>query len=236
LCYYEELVLSARISGTFFPENLLDRLNQFIRLFFFMANLFGVNRRQSSRVRGLMACGTLAMGSVLAAPLGARALDFDWYFTASTGEVTRGTIKGLVEGYNSGGAGEIVEVVATPLTLALGGDWIFDSSFESPFAFNVVNGEIVAADALYMRMFAGLPQQVGFGRFGPGSATSSWAPQINDGVSASYPVGGTETVFGLPPAPAPLPIFGAAVAFGYGRRLRSRVRAARRQSGLAPTV
>jgi len=198
-----------------------------------MSFFFGVNRRRLSSLSGFAVCGALAMGAVVAAPLGARALDFDWYFLdQNTGEITRGTVKGLVEGYNSGGAGEIVEVVATPLTLALGGDWIFASSFESTFAFNVVNGEIVAADALYMRIFAGLPQQVGFGRFGPGSATSSWAHQINDGISASYPVGGTETVFGLPPepseaVPAPLPIFGAAVALGYGRRLRSRVRAAR---------
>ena len=183
------------------------------------------------------------MGAFLAAPLGARALDFDWYFTSSTGEVTRGTIKGLVEGYNPGGAGEIVEVVDTPLTLALGGDWVFDSSISSPslFAFNVVGGEIVAADAFYQRMTGALGTLpfVGFGKNGPGISTGYWNAQLYDGSGGA--LYGNETVFGLPPepsatAPAPLPICGAAVAFGYGRRLRSRVRAARRQSDVAPTV
>ena len=203
-----------------------------------MSFFFAVNRRQWSRVPGLVACGALAVGAVVAAPLGARALDFDWYFSdSSTGEITSGTVKGLVEGFNPGGAGEIVEVVDTPLTLALGGDWIFDSSYASPFAFNVVDGEIVAADALYQRTTSdGLSQFVGFGLFGPGNeSVPIWSPAIYDGSSmlVGYP-----TVFGSGPVavPGPLPIWGAAVAFGYGRRLRSRVRSARRQADVAPTV
>lgn len=142
-----------------------------------------------------------------------------------------------LEGFNPGGAGEIVEVVDTPLTLALGGDWIFDSSYASPFAFNVVNGEIVAADALYQRTTSdGLFQFVGFGLFGPGNeGVPVWSPAIYDGSSGLQ---GYPTVFGSGPVavPGPLPIWGAAVAFGYGRRLRSRVRSARRQADVAPTV
>jgi hypothetical protein len=161
--------------------------------------LFGVNRRQLFKVRGLLACGVLAMGSVLAAPLGARALDFDWNFSEDTGEITRGTVKGLVEGFNPGGAGEIVEVVDTPLTLALGGDWIFMSSREAPFAFNVVNGVVVAADASYVRTEPSdsLSQRVAFGLFGPGheygDEVSVWSPSISDGTGTF--LSGYPTVF-----------------------------------------
>jgi hypothetical protein len=209
-----------------------------------MSFFSGFNRRRLSSLRGFAVCAALAMGSVLAAPLGAQALDFNWYFTASTGEVTRGTIKGLVEGYNPGGAGEIVEVVDTPLTLALGGDWVFDSSISSPslFAFNVVGGEIVAADAFYQRMTGALGTLpfVGFGKNGPGISSGYWNAQLYDGSGGA--LYGDQTIFGLPPAPAPAPvpaplsIFGAAVAFGYGRRLRSRVRAARGCYVLAPSL
>lgn len=131
----------------------------------------------------------------------------------------------------------IVEVVDSPLTLALGGDWFFDRSASSPFAFNVQNGEVVAADALYRRTSSdGLYQFVGFGLFGPGNSTSTiYSAQLSDGnvVLSEY-----LTVFGSPPVtpvPAPLPVFGAAVAFGYCRRLRSRVRAARGCSGVVPS-
>jgi len=204
-----------------------------------MSLFFSVNRRQSFKVRGLLACGMLAIGAVLAAPLGARALDFDWYFTDfDTGVITRGTLKGLVEGYNPGGAGEVVEVVDTPATLALGGYYIFDKSLSSPFAFNVVNGEMVAADAFYQREEGGpgtTPNggrpNVGFGKFGPGVTGIVWNAQIYDGESKS--LRGFPTVFAVP---APLPIFGVAAALGYGRQLRSRVRSARRRAEVAPTV
>ena len=200
-----------------------------------MTVLFGFNRLLPARVRRFVACGALSLGAMLMAPLGAQALDFDWYFSSNPGGITRGTIKGLVEGYNSGGA-VIVEVVDSPLSLALGGDWVFDSSFSSPFAFNVENGEVVAADAFYRRTTSGgLSQHVGFGLFGPGSGSGIWSAQLYDGniLLSSYP-----TVFSSPPVapvPAPLPVFGAAVAFGYCRRLRSRVRAARGCSGVVPS-
>jgi len=198
-----------------------------------MSFFSGVNRRRLSSLRGFAVCGALAMGSVLAAPLGAQALDFDWYFSdSSTGAISRGTITGLVEGYNPGGAGEVVQVVDTPLILALGGGWTFNSSSSAPFAFNVVNGVVVAADALYERMTAGgLQQYVGFGLVGPGSGNTVWSASIVADTSAPY-LKGYPTVF-TAAAPAPLPIFGAAVALGYGRRLRSRVRAVRRQSDVA---
>lgn len=201
-----------------------------------MTLLFGFNRLLPARARRFVACGALSLGAMLMAPLGAQALDFDWYFSSNPGGITRGTIKGLVEGYNSGGA-VIVEVVDSPLSLALGVDWVFDSSFSSPFAFNVENGEVVGADAFYRRTTSvGLSQYVGFGLFGPGSGSGGiWAAQLSDGnISlSSYP-----TVFGSPPVapvPAPLPVFGAAVFFGYCRRLRSRVRAAGGCSGVVPS-
>jgi hypothetical protein len=201
-----------------------------------MTLLFGFNRLLPVRARRFVAFGALSLGAMLMAPLGVQALDFDWYFSSNPGEITRGTIKGLVEGYNSGGA-VIVEVVDSPLSLALGGDWVFHSSISSPFAFNVLNGEVVAADALYRRtMIDGFYQSVSFGLQGPDTGSLGiYSAGLYDGniILHSYP-----TVFGsspVSPVPAPLPVFGAAVAFGYCRRLRSRVRAARGCSGVVPS-
>jgi len=187
--------------------------------------------------------GALAMGALLAMPLGAKAsdnnpdIDFDvawnsqtivdWYFTDTNGEQTWGTIAGLVEGSNPGSAGEVVEVTQSPLASTLGGGWIFSPS-SSPFAFNIVNGEIVAADALYERVVNGVTQTL---KFGPGSYQSAVPVpgEINDGTKSSF---GANLFFIYPiidpppsTAPAPLPIFGAAAAFGASRQLRKRIRA-----------
>jgi len=209
-----------------------------------MSFFSGVNRRQLSSLRGFAVCGVLAMGSVLAAPLGARALDFDWYFVDQNGDTTRATIKGLVEGYNPGGAGEVVEVVETPLTLALGGDWVFQSTASLPYAFYIQDGQVLAADALYAR--SGL--RVAFGAYylrPVPSGGSIYCNQIVDttAVETLYNCNGlfnpdpTQAAFvSTTAAPAPLPIFGVGMALGYGRRLRSRVRAARGCSGVEPIV
>lgn len=81
----------------------LSKLNQ---SFLNMTVLFGFNRLLPARARRFVACGALSLGAMLLAPLGAQALDFDWYFSSNPGGITRGTIKGLVEGYNSGGCGD----------------------------------------------------------------------------------------------------------------------------------
>jgi len=191
--------------------------------------------------------GALSIAVLLALPLGAQASDddsdsdidtdfdvawnpqtiVDWYFTDTNGQETWGTITGLVEGSNPGGAGEVVEVTRSPLPSTLGGGWIFSPS-SSRFAFNIQFGELVAVDALYTRVVDGVEQSI---QFGPGSYRSS-APvpaQLFDGVSFSsgpdlffiYPIPtGTPST-----APAPLPIFGAAAAFGASRQLRKRISA-----------
>ena len=191
--------------------------------------------------------GALSIAVLLALPLGAQAsdddsdgdldIDFnvvwdpqtivDWYFTDANGEETWGTIAGLVEGSNPGGAGEIVEVTQSPLTSTLGGGWIFSPS-SSPFAFNIESGELIAVDALYKRRANGVEQSI---KFGAGSYRSG-VPipvQLFDGVTYAS---GPEIFFIYPvptgtpsTAPAPLPIFGAAAAFGASRQLRKRIRA-----------
>jgi hypothetical protein len=192
----------------------------------------------------LAAWGALAMVALLAMPLGAQAsdddpdLDFDvvwnpqtivdWHFTDTNGEETWGTIAGLVEGSNPGGAGEVVEVTKSPLTSTLGVGWNFIGSSSSQFAFNIVNGELIATDAAYERVANGVTQSL---KFGPGSylSTGPVPGEINDGTKSSI---GADLFFiypiptGTPPtAPAPLPIFGAAAAFGASRQLRKRIRA-----------
>jgi hypothetical protein len=194
--------------------------------------------------------GALSIAVLLALPLGAQAsdddsdgdidIDFDvvwnpltivdWYFTDTNGQETWGTITGLVEGSNPGGAGEVVKVTKSPLASTLGGGWIYIPS-SSPFAFNIEFGELVSVDALYKRVVDGVEQSI---QFGPGIYRSS-APvpaQLFDGVSFSsgpnlffiYPIPtGTPST-----APAPLPIFGAAAAFGASRQLRKRIRATKR--------
>ena len=211
-----------------------------------MSFFFAVNRRQLSMVRGLVACGVLAVGGGIAAPLGARALDFNWYFVDQNGDTTRATIKGLVEGYNPGGAGEVIEVVETPLTLALGGNWAFQNSASLPYAFYIQNGLVLGADALYAR--AGQQQQVAFGAYYPGAPVPGlsggiYCNQIADAMVNLYNCNGIFTpdpsqaaFVPTTAAPAPLPLCGAAVALGYGRRLRRRVRDARRHASAVPTV
>jgi hypothetical protein len=191
--------------------------------------------------------GALSLTALLALPLGAQASDddsdgdidvdfdvvwnpltiVDWYFTDANGEETWGTIAGLVEGSNPGGAGEIVEVTQSPLTSTLGGGWIFSPS-SSPFAFNIESGELIAVDALYERVVNGVTQTL---KFGPGSYQSAVPVpgEINDGTKSSF---GANLFFIYPiidpppsTAPAPLPIFGAAAAFGASRQLRKRIRA-----------
>ena len=183
--------------------------------------------------------GALSITVLLALPLGAQASDddsdvawdpqtiVDWYFTDANGEQTWGTITGLVEGSNPGSAGEVVEVTQSPLASTLGGGWIFSPS-SSPFAFNIVNGEVIAADALYEREVNGVTQTL---KFGPGSYQSAVPVpgEINDGTKSSF---GANLFFIYPiidpppsTAPAPLPIFGAAAAFGASRQLRKRIRA-----------
>jgi len=195
----------------------------------------------------LAAWGALAMGALLALPLGAQASDddsdgdldvdfdvvwnpltiVDWYFTDTNGEETWGTITGLVEGSNPGSAGEVVEVTQSPLASTLGGGWIFSPS-SSPFAFNIVNGEVIAADALYEREVNGVTQTL---KFGPGSYQSAVPVpgEINDGTKSSFGANLSfiYPIINPPPstAPAPLPIFGAAAAFGASRQLRKRIRA-----------
>ena len=198
-------------------------------------------------VVSLATWGALSIAVLLALPLGAQAsdddsdgdldIDFDvvwnpltivdWYFTDTNGEVTWGTIAGLVEGSNPGGAGEVVEVTRSPLPSTLGGGWMFSPS-SSRFAFNIEFGELVAVDALYTRSVDGVEQSI---RFGPGSFRSSEPvpAQLFDGVIFSS---GPEFFFNysiptgtLSTAPAPLPIFGAAAAFGASRQLRKRIRA-----------
>ena len=151
-----------------------------------------------------------------------------WYFTDANGEETWGTITGLVEGENPGGAGEVIEITQSPLTSTLGLGWNFISSSSSQFAFNITGGQFVATDALYERVANGVTQSL---QFGPGIYLSDTPvpAQLFDGVSFSrsseiffsYPIptGTTST------APAPLPIFGAAAAFGASRQLRKRIRA-----------
>lgn len=183
--------------------------------------------------------GALSIAVLLALPLGAQASDddsdvawdpqtiVDWYFTDANGEQTWGTITGLVEGSNPGSAGEVVEVTKSPLASTLGGDWIFSPS-SSPFAFNIVNGEVIAADALYEREVNGVTQTL---KFGPGSYQSAVPVpgEINDGTKSSFGANLSfiYPIINPPPstAPAPLPIFGAAAAFGASRQLRKRIRA-----------
>lgn len=128
-------------------------------------------------------------------------------------------------------------VLESPVQNVLGNDWQFQYSF-GPYAFNVIDGKVVGADALYQRLFQGSIQSLSIGSGPALNPNGRWGSQIFDGISISS-TASAETFFtsnvDTASAPAPLPIFGAAVAFGYGRRLRSRVRVARLQSGVALT-
>ena len=71
-----------------------------------MTVLFGFNRLLPARARCFVACGALSLGAMLMAPLGAQALDFDWYFSSIPGGITRGTDQGIGRGVQLWGWGD----------------------------------------------------------------------------------------------------------------------------------
>ena len=87
-------------------------------------------------------------------------VEFEWSFVTSesspgpprgAGHVIRGTISGLAEG-NNDGSGLTVVVAETPNGKILGGDWEFSESPEGiQFPFVVSDGDVVFADAAFIR-------------------------------------------------------------------------------------
>ncbi|MCP9834237.1 MULTISPECIES: hypothetical protein [unclassified Cyanobium] len=179
--------------------------------------------------------------ALLLAPQRALALDFNFFFSDSTGGSVSGIIKGLEEGFNSPGSVEVLNssIGSTGSFLRIGTG-----------GFTVASGAITSANWL------GLGSSTGLTHDPAGStATIAWLAFANSPTSSSLNIiqGGFRnvsraTVAGLPtylqtPAPAPatssvpgpLPIVGAAAAFGFSRRLRKRIQASELTISSQPT-
>ncbi|MEB3322595.1 MAG: hypothetical protein VKI81_07205, partial [Synechococcaceae cyanobacterium] len=96
--------------------------------------------------------------------------------TGGAGNLVEGTIE-LMEGNGVGaGAGPSIQVTKTPNNDLLGDGWSYDSGGSG---FNVVNGEVVFASAVYTRL--GGSQVLGFGT----DCRPTICPQLSDG-STTY--------------------------------------------------
>jgi hypothetical protein len=142
---------------------------------------------------------------------------FKWAFvtddgsTGGAGNIVEGLIE-LSEGLNSTGTSPVV--TSTPTGDLLGGGWSLNFG-----SFNVVAGEIVSASAAYSRpdgqlLFAKIPPDPFYPQLSGGGIDFR---NLTPGLSPTY-----ERIRS-PQVPGPLPVFGAAAAFGYSRKLRKRI-------------
>ena len=161
----------------------------------------------------------LALLAVLLSPMAANAgvITIEWEFTDEfgSGGTVSGTIAGLVEGSNDG-TGLIITVDSTPTGEFTGSDWNFSSTALGGDAFTVLLGEVVFADALFVRQ-GGFLDYLFFGGFG------GYWPQLADydDIDPNWgaPEGGM--TFTSVPEPGTLTLLGIGLAaMGLSRRRR----------------
>jgi hypothetical protein len=192
--------------------------------------------------------------SSLLAPQSASALDFTFSFGGVGG--VQGIIEGLVTGANLCDSSQpacVVKVTNSGGTGAPAGPYIKVTSPARPGFTVSAGGQIASADWIgtvtginapgeqLLSLFLGPNPcggptpicQVGF--VGGGDLGNSGDPQ------AGYFKEGTDLKFDAvkPPAssvPGPLPLFGAAAAFGYSRKLRKRIKSIRTSASTRPAI
>ena len=175
---------------------------------------------KSAALGASVAALAVSIGSLLA-PQAASALDFNFSFGGVEGLIT-----GLVDDTANQVAGVNVEVLNNGATSAPLGIYTYTNGT----GFNVSSGAVGVAD------WGGI--------FGPGvgGGILSFVPSNNVsefiigylytgvGVSDFPEVGNVTFIARQPPAssvPGPLPLFGAAAAFGFSRKLRNRIKVTR---------
>jgi hypothetical protein len=201
--------------------------------------------KREAILRSVVVALGLATGSLLA-PQAASALDFTFSFGQGTG--VSGLITGLVEGTNSCTvqAGPcFVTVLNAGTTGSPTGNY-----FNNPVnPFGAFGGFTVAGSSITSYEFLGSQSgQLPVGQETPVLVLSQslfvaglGSYLSDDGVAARivFEVGfRSRPSFNLVPTatsvPGPLPVFGAAAAFGYSRRLRKRVKGSSNAFSAAP--
>lgn len=191
--------------------------------------------------------------SLLLAPQSASAFDFSFLLSDSAGGSVEGIIRDLEEGFNSPASVEVTKST-------IGGTGIY--SRVGPGGFTVSSGSITSFDWLG---FGGSPGQtitsngsvieinwLVFSKLlGSSSLNMVQWGMGGVGLRASMPSSSRSTVAGDPffklvpgtapdgevsSVPGPLPLFGAAAAFGFSRKLRKRVHASRSLTSTQPTA
>lgn len=187
----------------------------------------------------IVALGVSA-GSLLA-PQAASALDFNFSFGGVTGLIT-----GLAEGSNPcrPGSGCSVNVIDAGVSGAATGPYVY---FENRLpGFTVTGGTIVSFG---WEGFEPNGEKYNFKRGGKlllgGGPESGFKPPVF-GELALLPLGVVNSEFGpvtftsasAPPSavPGPLPVLGAAAAFGFSRKLRKRIKGSSSTGSTAPFV
>lgn len=197
--------------------------------------------RSFGTVGPLAICASLsALGLGLAAPSAHAAISVGFSFESQS-PFPAGTIKGTVDGLAPDGDGNVfctdaascsgitATVTAAPDNAVLGTYPFLSAGSDSPspppnLAFKLLNGVITFANANFGQSGTTGVDRLTLGGFvsGPNfNYTELW------GGNTSLQYRTTERATFSPvttPAPGPLPLLGSAVALGWSRRLRSRIR------------
>lgn len=155
----------------------------------------------------------------------AKALDFNWQFnneigSPTTGGIVTGTISGLLDNTFDQISGLTITVTSAPNTPTRGWDYN-NFSYADGDGFDVINGQVVGADASFFN-----PDFTQFLSLSDGSRSYPQLIDFSTSTDNSAPSGITTFTTPVSSVPGPLPILGAASAFGWSRRVRKRLRAA----------
>ncbi len=172
----------------------------------------------------------------------AYALTFDWSFVVTGGggvgfpSAVGGSVSGIIDGLVEGSANQCtgsntctVEITSVPGGFLLGGGWQFNGPPNGVgAAFSVSGGNVTFANARFTRgndelLFGTSPFNTYYPQLQgdvPGGVISynSLNPPSLPGVTVFSSSTRTSAV------PGPLPLFGAATAFGFSRKLRKRIK------------
>lgn len=152
----------------------------------------------------------------------AKALDFNWRFSLQTGSPTTsgtvtGTISGLSDNTPDQTAGFTVTVTSAPNTPP--GGWLNDWTFVGGPGFTVAGGQITLYDAFFDNSLGNRLDLGSSTQFSNFLADNPFGPvffNLGEGPGTTF----------FSPVPGPLPVLGAASAFGWSRRMRQRLRTA----------
>lgn len=174
----------------------------------------------------------VVVGATLAATLNAglaSALDFTFTFSGQGYPTDPGTVTGIISRLVDNLDNQTTGITATILSATNGpsggGTWgpFTDANYRGGTGFDVSGGAITGVDILWYKNSSTFPFLLQLGN------TNGYPPVLQDeGFLVSFTVdqnSSSQNSLRFALVPGPLPLFGAAAAFGWSRRLRRRCRA-----------